>query len=244
MYKNIKKYELRYTDVDAYDNLKLSSLLSFLEESACLSADELGFGYKDVAPRNIGFVLINIYVKLEKNIRLGDNFEIHTWPLKPKFGIFLRDFEIYCGSEKVGVAVTRWCMIDVNTFKILPATAFFADCAFENYNTQRVSDFRDWKIAPLDEEVEKLYSKAVTFSDYDHYFHVNNTKYADYFLDLFSVDEHKNALFSPLQITYCKQCKIGEVLDFYRKDYDGYIIVEGRVENELRVQFKVVKREI
>ena len=73
MYKNIKKYELRYTDVDAYDNLKLSSLLSFLEESACLSADELGFGYKDVAPRNIGFVLINIYVKLEKNIRLGDN---------------------------------------------------------------------------------------------------------------------------------------------------------------------------
>ena len=53
MYKNIKKYELRYTDVDAYDNLKLSSLLSFLEESACLSADELGFGYTDVAPRKI-----------------------------------------------------------------------------------------------------------------------------------------------------------------------------------------------
>ena len=50
MYRHIKSYELRYTDVDAFDNLKLSSLLSFLEESACLSADELGFGYDDIAP--------------------------------------------------------------------------------------------------------------------------------------------------------------------------------------------------
>ena len=53
MYRHIKSFELRYTDVDAYDNLKLSSLLSFLEESACLSADELGFGYADVAPKHL-----------------------------------------------------------------------------------------------------------------------------------------------------------------------------------------------
>ena len=41
MYRNIKTYEIRYTDVDFKDELKLSSLLSVLEESACISADEL-----------------------------------------------------------------------------------------------------------------------------------------------------------------------------------------------------------
>ena len=69
MYRHKKDYELRYTDVDAYDNLKLSSLLSFLEESACLSADELGFGYKDIAPKHFGFIIANWYIKLERNIK-------------------------------------------------------------------------------------------------------------------------------------------------------------------------------
>ena len=62
MYRNIKNYELRYTDVDAYDNLKLSALLSFMEESACRSADELGFGYDDITPHNIGFIIANWYI--------------------------------------------------------------------------------------------------------------------------------------------------------------------------------------
>ncbi len=45
MYRNIKNYEIRYIDVDAYDILKPSSLLGFMQESAGFSADELGFGY-------------------------------------------------------------------------------------------------------------------------------------------------------------------------------------------------------
>ena len=45
MYRHKKFYDVKYTDADAYDNLKPSALLSFMEESACLSADELGFGY-------------------------------------------------------------------------------------------------------------------------------------------------------------------------------------------------------
>ena len=55
MYRNIRKYDIRYTDVDFKDDIKLSSLMSVLEESACISADELGFGYADIAPRGHRF---------------------------------------------------------------------------------------------------------------------------------------------------------------------------------------------
>ena len=116
MYRHIKSYELRYTDVDAFDNLKLSSLLSFLEESACLSADELGFGYDDIAPSNLGFVVVNWYIELNRAVKLGEILTVHTWPIKPKMLIFLRDFELFCGEEKVGVCTARWCMIDTRTF--------------------------------------------------------------------------------------------------------------------------------
>ena len=238
MYRNINDYKLRYTDVDAYDNLKLSSLLSFLEESACLSADELGFGYGDVAPKNIGFVIVNWYIKLERNIKLGETVTVHTWPIKPKHMIFIRDFELYSGEEKVGVATSRWCMINTQTFSMLPTSAYFKENDFDNYNVERSVDFTGWKI-PAAEHGKLVYSKIASYSDYDHYFHVNNTKYADFLMDVFSVEELENLSMNSVQLTYVKQCKQGEKIDFFHSKTDDGYIVEGKVRDELRIQMRI-----
>lgn len=238
MYRHIKNYQLRYTDVDAYDNLKISSLLSFLEESACLSADELGFGYDDVAPSNVGFIVVNWYIKLYKNIKLGDMLTVHTWPLKPKHIIFLRDYELYLGKEKVGVCTARWCMIDTEKFSPVAASSFFSENFFDGYNTERSLDFKEWKI-PTISSGETVYSKKVRFSDYDHYFHVNNTKYADFLFDVFTVEELRNKSVSSVQFTYVKQCKEGELITFSREKNNGFYLVEGNVDGELRVQMRI-----
>lgn len=238
MYRHIKKYEIKFTDCDPFDNLKPSSLLSFMEESACLSADELGFGYGAVAPKNLGFIIVNYYIELVCPVKLGDVLELHTWPIRPRNIIFFRDFELFVNGVKVGIATTRWCMIDTRSFRMVPTSAFFSDGDFYNYNTERSIEFNSWKIPALSGG-ELAYSKKVSYSDYDHYFHVNNTKYADFMLDAFSVDELENKYIKNLQITYAKQCKIGEVIDLYRKQVDNVWVVEGRVDGEIRVQFKV-----
>ena len=238
MYRNIKNYELRYTDVDAYDNLKLSALLSFMEESACRSADELGFGYDDITPHNIGFVIANWYIKLFRSVRLGEVLTVHTWPLKPGRLIFIRDFELFVGNEKVGVATSRWCMINTQTFAMLPVTAYFKDGDFNNYNTERSIEYSAWKIPAIDGG-EKIYSKIITYSDYDHYFHANNTKYADFLMDVFTVKELEGKSIGSVQITYVKQCKEGERVDFIRKRGNDEVLVEGKVDGELRVQMRI-----
>ena len=238
MYRHKKVYEIKYTDADAYDNLKLSSLLSYMEESACLSADELGFGYDDIAPLNIGFMVVNWYTEFTRPIKLGDKLEIHTWPLKVNKIIILRDFEFFIGGEKVGVGTARWCMFDTVTFSVLPTGAFFKEGACDGYNTERSIDFKNWKIPHIGDS-GCVYSKVIKYSDYDHYFHVNNTKYADFSMDVFSVEELKGKYVKSMQITYVKQCKYGEKLDFYRNDCGSYTIIEGRVGDEIRVQMKV-----
>lgn len=242
MYRHINKYEIKYTDVDAYDILKPSALLGYLQESACLSADELGFGFDDVMPHGFGFILSNWYYELFRPLRQGEVVEVQTWPLKVKHLIFLRDFEIYVGGEKVGVATSRWCMVDIKTFKIVPVNSFFKEGFFDNFRTDRSVDFNAWKIPAS--EGETYYSRRVGYSDYDHYFHVNNTKYADYLLDAFSAAELKDKFFKSLQVTYVKQCKEGEVLNFIKTFDEGYYIVEGKVNGEQRVQFKVKIDEI
>lgn len=237
MYRHKKSYEIRYTDVDFQDNLKLSALMSMLEESACLSADELSFGYAVLAPKNIGFILSNWYIKLNRPIRLGEAVTVHTWPIKPKKLIVLRDFEIYVGEEKVGVATSRWCLVDLKSFTMLPASAIFENDNRE-YNDFRSVEFNSWKI-PVFEEQNPVYEKLVSYSDYDHYNHINNTKYGDLLMDAFPVWELENKYVSSAQITYVKQCKYGEKLQFFKKNDEGFYLVEGRVDGELRAQLKV-----
>lgn len=244
MYRHIKNYEIKYIDVDAFDNIKASALLGFMQESACLSADELGFGYADIAPKNLGFILANWYVDMLRPVRLGEELEIHTWPLKPRHLIFLRDFEFYVGGEKVGVASARWCMIDTASFKFLPVGANFEEGFFDNYNTERSIEFSSWKIADCGGKALS-HSRRVGLSDYDHYFHANNTKYADFMTDAFSVDELRGKYFKSVQISYVKQCKEGETLEIFKaRGGDGYYYIDGKAGEELRVQFKVLLNEI
>lgn len=244
MYRHIKKYEIKYSDADAFDRIKLSSLLSLMQESACLSADELGFGYSDIAPHNVGFILANCFIELNREVKLGDILEVHTWPLAPQHLVFLREFEFYIGGENVGASTTRWCMVNLNTFEFVPAFSHFAKDFFSGYNTERALDFNGWKISKI-QSSESVYAKTVSFSDYDHYFHVNNAKYADMLIDAFSVEELRGRKIKSLQITYAKQCKYGENIRFFREeDAEGAYILEGRVDGELRVQARIVFDEL
>ncbi|MCD8040386.1 MAG: acyl-[acyl-carrier-protein] thioesterase [Clostridia bacterium] len=237
MYKNIKSYEIRYTDVDYADTIKLSSMLSLLEESACASADELGFGYDKIMPAGIGFIVVNWHIDYLRPIKLEDkSITVHTWPHKPSRTTFIRDFEVYCGEEKVAVASSRWCMVDLNKYSILPTSAF-PPAQNTLYNDANSLTAPEWKIAPT--EGEESFVKTVTLSDYDHYNHVNNTKYADFCLDAFSLGEVTGKYISAVRINYVKQCKFGEELKFYRTFNDGFWYIEGRAQGEVRVRFKL-----
>ena len=59
MYCHSHDYAFRYSDADFRDIVRPASFLAVMQESACHSADELGFGYNDLQPKNIGFILSN-----------------------------------------------------------------------------------------------------------------------------------------------------------------------------------------
>ncbi len=237
MYLNSKTYEIRYTDVDFQDCLKLSSLLSLMEESACLSADELGFGYADLQPKNYGFILTNWYVKLDRPVKLGDKLTINTWPVEPKKIIVLRDFEFFIGDERIGVATSRWCLINLNDFSILPCSLAFSKDI--EYNQFRSVDNFNFKIARI-EDGKASYEKMASYSDCDHYNHVNNTKYADFICDAFSLEEFKGKYIKEVNINYVKQCKCGEKLEVVKsRQEDGSYVVQCSVYGELRTQAQI-----
>ena len=62
-YEYIEEFKIKYCDVDFKDEMKVSTALSLMEEVACGSADELGFGYEYVKPKGYAFVVSNIYLE-------------------------------------------------------------------------------------------------------------------------------------------------------------------------------------
>ena len=82
--------------------------------------------------------------------------------------------------------------------------------------------------------------KIISYSDYDHYNHANNTKYADLLMDAFSVDELIDKWVKKFRISYIKQCKCGEKLLFYKSQLpEGGWVAECRKGGELRAQLHV-----
>jgi len=227
-YVHKKEFMAKYSDVDFKDELKPSAMLTFLQEVSCTSADELGFGYEVIKPKNLGFVTCNTYVKIYKPIGI-EGFKISTWPTPPRHVIFERQYKVEnSAGELAAAALSRWCLVNMANFAMLPATTL-SDQDYSTYNTDKVCVVSSWKVIPFEEEkAEKRFIINIANSEYDHYMHVNNTRYADYMFNCFSVAELKENAIDSFQINYLKQAHEGDSLTFYRlKESDSAFAIYG-----------------
>ncbi len=239
-YANVKKYELRYSDFDFKDRLKPSALLSLTQESAGASADELGFGYEVLKKRRYGFITVATYCEFRRPIRLGEVLTVETWPLPPRHVIFERDYRVTnAAGEEVAAVASRWCLVDLERFTMLLPEALGEVHARCPYRAEKTVEVESWKI-PRIPNGREVYRRAVKNSDCDHYLHANNARYADFFLDCFSMEE-LNCDLAMFRIAYARQAKENATLVFYREDTERGSVLEAREEDGTLIsQFEVV----
>lgn len=237
-YCNTSEYFLRYSDFDFKDELRPSAVLEIAQEAACASADELGFGYDDLRPRHLGFVIVNTYCKFERPVRLGESVTTLTWPLPPRHIFFERDYRLLAGGEAVAAIASRWCLVDLETFSLL--TPEHIGEAHERcpYRAEKTTQTPSWKI-PHVKDGRPVYEMQVRNSHCDHYHHANNARYADFFFDCFTMEELAAHPVSAFQIAYVKQAKEGSVLTLVREDTEDGALCEARCGDELIAQFRV-----
>ena len=241
-YVHKKNFEIKYCDTDFRDQLKLSSFLAHFEEVAGSSADELGFGYKHLKPKALTFILSGVYCEFSKPIFQGDKVTVKTWPNPPSYAVFGREYQICAPDtdELLCSATSRWCIYDLKEGKILPSKAIEGQ-DYSTYNTDRALDFSAWKIPAFSvEEGEFIYSMTVRNSEYDHNMHVNNTRYADYCLNCFTIEELSSFHLKSFQISYARQCRENDSLHFYRKktSENEYIVLGINQNQEIVVTSK------
>lgn len=246
-YEYIEQFKIKYCDCDFKDQLKPSTTLSLMEEVACASADELGFGYTFLKPKGVAFMVSNIVCEFSKPMCLGETIRLKTWPLVPSYATFGREYQILSASGELRMnASSRWCAVDMQSGKLL-SSKFLDNQDYSTYNTARALPIKRWKIPAFSKEDGELkFTLCVANSEYDHNMHVNNTKYADYCFNCFSVSELAARSIHRFAISYVRQCKEGETLCFYRKkakDGETYYVQGFNKKDELVVQCEIVFEE-
>ncbi len=246
VYEHLRKFSIKYCDVDFKDEMKVSTALSYMEEVACSSADELGFGYAFVKPRGYAFMVSNIACEFITPVPLGMNALVKTWPTPPSHVVFGREYRFEDEEGKVYMqASSRWCLIDISTGKLLHSKTL-DDQDYSTYNTEKALEGVKWKLPVFSkEEGELCFQIKIANSEYDHNMHVNNTRYADYCFNCFTVAELAQKKLKKFQISYVRQCKEGETLSFYRlqREDKSYLVHGFNEAGELVTQSSILFEE-
>ena len=241
-YEYHQQFKVKFCEADFNDELKTSVALSYMEEVACYSADELGFGYRYIRPLGYAFMVTAICCEFLKPVRLGETVTLKTWPLPPSYVIFGREYQFVSQTgETLANASSRWCLVDMANGKLLQSKVIEGQ-DYSTYNTRKVLDGVQWKIPNFTQaDGELRFTMMVAYAEYDHNMHVNNTRYADYCMNCFSIDELSKTALKRFQISFVRQCKEGEVLRFYRKYAgDGVYYTQGFNEkDEIVVQARL-----
>jgi acyl-ACP thioesterase len=185
-------------------------------------------------------------MRFARPIRLGERVVVKTWPTPPTRVIFGREYQFESEAGEILLCATsRWCLMDMQAGKILTSKAI-DNQDYSTYNTKKLFEDVKWKLpAFTPDEGELRFTLTIANSEYDHNYHVNNTRYADYCFNCFSVAELKDKQLKEFSISYIKQCKEGETLRFYRKHAeDGGWLAHGFNEaGEVVVQSHILFEE-
>ncbi|WP_231514766.1 acyl-[acyl-carrier-protein] thioesterase [Oceanobacillus salinisoli] len=235
-----KKYHIDLRDVDFTKKLKLSTLFSYFQDIASLASENLGVGIDTLEKKHgVAWVLMRIRVDIERLPRWDEEVTIETWPLEPGKLEFDRDYIVRDGNEKrILSAVSSWVIMDLKERKLkrtksLPFT-------FPAPIEERAIDGKLDKIkhsGPL----EIVYSKVIGYSDVDFNGHLNNSKYVDYIMDCFPLEDHKKFATKSIEVNFIHEALPGDTI-ILQKDTSSLgmnkVYVEGVNEKDSNPVFK------
>ncbi len=221
-----KTYQITTNMLDCHDCLKMSPLLDVAQEVAGDHAEELGCGFETMIKQDLIWVIVRNYVEIIKKPINFKEIEVVTYPLKPRFVEFNRETEFYHDGELFAVSRSTWMVINIKDFSV-KAPDFFKDFDDDlGYFKRRIR-----KLPVIEKsQLQKVKEAEVLYSMLDHNGHMNNTKYVDFYLDIFRPEFSVKTL----QIEYIKQSFLDDKLSLYIKENEGKRYLSGYKDDELK----------
>lgn len=223
-------YWLQHTinnyDIDFNMQLKYSALQNLLQQVSAYHVEKLGLGFVHLADMGKGWVLTRMKIKVIRMPVYGEKVTIETWPVKPGFAEFERDYLLKDEKGEILVAATsRWCIMDHKTQK--PVRTSELTIRDVDYRSDRCLGDPLVRLRGNDLAWTFAYSDIVRASDLDLNYHMNNVRYLEWIMDCFDLKTITETKLDVLQIDYLHQVRFGEELSLFTSYSPSTTYVKG-----------------
>ncbi|SIQ33576.1 Acyl-ACP thioesterase [Alkalispirochaeta americana] len=167
------------------DRLGLDGMASLFQEGAWRHAEKLGIAFTEDEP-SLFWVLHRLGVRCTRRPAWGEDVVITTWPSRMERLLALREFTLHTtGGELLAEATSSWIILTARESKPVRPERYFPPEKLTGAYQLEMPLGRMPTIPP--EEALPLLEAArwhrVRPSDTDRNAHVNNARYAQWFLD-------------------------------------------------------------
>ena len=206
--KYFENITIKYSETDQNLAMKPYALLNFLQDIASKNAEDWGFGYSFMHPKNYAWYLIKYRMEFEEYPFDVQDLTLTTEPRGYNKIFAYRNFDLRKGDKIIARMSSVWSIVDIekhsmvmikdaiNNPKMPPLVKNEEDLAFGKINQiQNIS---------LEKEFE------VRYNDLDVNGHANNGNYIVWAFEPLSFEFKNTHRIKTLDMVYKKEAKYGE----------------------------------
>ena len=116
-----EQIKIKYSETDQNLAMKPYALLNFLQDIASQNAEDLGFGYSFIKPKNYAWFLIKYRMEFEEYPYDIQELTLKTEPRGYNRLFAYRDFELFKGKKLLGRMHSMWSMVDIDSRSMIPS---------------------------------------------------------------------------------------------------------------------------
>jgi len=198
MYAQKVNVELCHCDMNA--RMKVNEVMLRFGDLALYDAFETHIYTKDMMTR-YGYIVAKQTLVMDEPVYYGDEVMFSTVVRKSSHVIFPREYKIEKDGRVIGRGYSTWTLIDMNTRSIVrPERIGITMPEGEKMAVMPKTLFsRD--------DLTKVMSHKVVYSDLDFNHHMNNTRYAALACDALGVDVMKDHFVKEITFNYKKETR-------------------------------------
>lgn len=207
----VENINVKYSEMDYNQALKPFSMLNYLQDIASKNAEDCGFGYSFITPKNIAWFLLKYRMEFNDYPVGVHDLILKTQPRGYNKLFAYRDFEFFEGTKLLGRVASIWALADITTRSMLPINSVLQDNPKMPPYVKRSDDLNFEKFRPvLKVDFEKEFE--VRYNDIDVNKHANNGNYIIWAFEPLSFEFKSKKKIKTLDMVYKKEIKFGEKL--------------------------------
>lgn len=178
-------FRIRSYEIDPHGHVSMPSLCNYFQEIAGQHAQSYGVSIKQLAKKNLTWVLARLHLEIESYPSFGNDIRLETWPSGHDGLYATRDVLFYCDEEWIGRGTSAWLLVDVMRKRPIRIPDFIKKIQLPERDRALTGRLE----RPTIEEAPACERHfIVRYGDLDINQHANNVCYAEWALETVPVD--------------------------------------------------------